>query len=836
MQANPSLLTEHQALGLRVLVQMWGQGRFYMLTQVITNILNEHDFRVLGLAGLISLMCAFTAVLMAQRARESAEKDRWRWLLKSAVVVGGGFWAAHFIAILGWDQGMAIAHGFWLNVMSGAVMIGSVGIGLYIATYNRTKRARLLAGLIVGAGLALMHFVEQQSLMLQGTIFTDVWFNAVAVLATLPFTGIGFVVMNKTYDRVRLLLATALLAGAPLVLHVIAMAGTTIVPDAMQPVPDRIFTDVVLGFGVSLGAFAVLGISLAMVIMDIHLTEHQSVEVSRLQGLADAAIEGIVVVDYGGHIVDANPSFLSLVCHSARQLRGQDFARYFHDFPRGETVTNLSERAEHVEETTLVSSVGEEIPTELFFKCAIVRGEPHNVVIVRDLRERRAAEQRINYLANYDMLTGLANRQLMMDRLGQSIPTALAHDQKVILHFIDLDSFKEMNTTIGQHNADQLLKFIAGRISTVMRGMVTVSRLGADQFCVVQEGVASTESAVLLLERLRRKLSQPFSVAGREVKVTACVGTAVVPDDADDPSTLLARAEIAMKKAKSIGRGTYCFYEESVDKAQEDRRKLKLELSGALERGELFLLYQPQFDCDTGVATGFEVLVRWRHAERGIISPAEFIPLAEETGAIVEIGNWIIDEACKEAASWENPLRVAVNLSPVQFLEDHLAGYIADTLQRHGLAPRRLELEITEGVLIEDEERALDMLRTLKEKGVLLAMDDFGTGYSSLSYLRQFPFDKLKIDRSFIINLQSDPQALGIVKGMIGLGHGLDIPVLAEGVETESQLAMLRLEHGDEVQGFFTGKPKSIADYASLTKASEKQDEAGQPAISGRTA
>ncbi|SDD84393.1 bifunctional diguanylate cyclase/phosphodiesterase [Kordiimonas lacus] len=794
-----------------------------MLTQVITIIFNEHDVRVLGLASLISLICAFAAVMMAQRARESAESDRWRWLLKSAVVVGGGFWATHFMAMLGWDQGLAIGHGFWLNLMSGAVMIASVGIGLYLATYNRTKRARLLAGLLVGAGMAMMHYIELQSLSLQGQVATNSWYNLVAGLAALLLAGVALVVMNKTYDRVRQLLATALLASAPLALHMVAMAGTTVSPDASLPLPDRLFTDVVLGFGVSIGALAVLGFSLAMVVMDIHITEHQSVEVSRLQSLADAAIEGIVVVDYGGHIVDANPSFLSLVCHSIRQLRGQDFARYFHDFPQGETVTNLAERAEHIEETTLLSSVGEEIPTELFFKCAIVSGEPHNVVIVRDLRERRAAEQRINYLANYDVLTGLANRQLMMDRLGQSIPTAQAHDQKVILHFIDLDFFKEMNTTVGQQNADQLLKFFAGRISSVMRGMVIVSRIGADQFCVVQEGVASAESAELLLERLRRKLNQPFSVAGLEVKITVCVGTAVAPDDADDPNILLARAEIAMKKAKAIGRGNYCFYEESVDKAQEERRRLKLDLASALEKGELFLLYQPQFDCDTGIVTGFEALVRWRHPALGLISPAEFIPLAEESGAIVDIGDWILDEACREAAQWDNPLRIAVNLSPVQFLEDNLGSRIAETIQRHGLAPERLELEITEGVLIEDEARALDMLRALRAKGVLLAMDDFGTGYSSLSYLRQFPFDKLKIDRSFILNLQTDPQALGIVKGMIGLAHGLDIPVLAEGVETESQLAMLRLEHGDEVQGYYTGKPKPIDEYAALVQATAGQ-------------
>ncbi|NVJ97009.1 MAG: EAL domain-containing protein [Alphaproteobacteria bacterium] len=788
-----------------------------MLNSVLSSITEQHDIRVLALAVLIAVVNGFAAVLMAQRARESAEKDRWRWLVKAALAVGGGLWATHFMAMLAWDQGMPIGHGFWLNFLSGIVAVAAVGGAFYITTYNRTKRARVLAGIVFGGGMVLTHFIETWSLTFAGRLSVDPDMSVIAILFAVVFGAATLVVMNRMHDRVRQLLAVGLFAIALLGMHLIAMAATAVVPDPQMTVPARMLNDMVLGFGVALGSLAVLGFSIASVIMDIHVTEYESVQVARLQSLADAAIEGIVVVDHGGHIVDANPSFLSLASHSARHLRGQNFARYFQDFPSGQNVTSLAEQAAHIEETTLVSSVGEEIPTELFFKSAIVGGEPHNVVVVRDLRERRAAERRINYLANYDVLTGLANRQLMMDRLAQSIPAAQAQDQKVILHFLDLDFFKEMNTTIGQNNADQLLKYIAGRLTGSMQGMVTVSRIGADQFCIAQEGVTSADSAELLLERLRRKMSQPFSVAGQEVKVTACVGTAVAPDDGDTPATLLARAEIAMKKAKAIGRGTYCFYEDDIDRAQEERRRLKMDLSSALERGEIFLLYQPQFDCETGEVTGFEALARWNHPERGLVSPADFIPLAEESGVIIEIGRWILEEACREAASWDNPLRIAINLSPVQFLEDDLGRKVAAVLKKYGLSPKRLELEITEGVLIEDEKQALEMLRELKAIGVLLAMDDFGTGYSSLSYLRQFPFDKLKIDKSFIMNLQTDPQALGIVKGMIGLAHGLDIPVLAEGVETESQLAMLRLEHGDEVQGFFTGMPKSIEEYEEFT-------------------
>lgn len=787
-----------------------------MIERIFDSLLHGHDFRVLLLAMFLALFCAVTCLSLLQRARVCAEQERKRWLIITAISIGCGIWATHMIASLGWDLRMPVKHSVLMSGIAGLVSIAVVGAGFMIATYNRTRRARLLSGIIVGTGIASTHFIEMASISVQGTLFFDPRFSSVALITGVALSGASFVVMHKTDDAVRQILAALLLAGAMIATHVVAVAGIAVTVDPSLVVPDKLVSDTVMGFTVSIAAIALLSASLAMAASDFRVNRGGAVEVDRLRSLADAAIEGIVVVDHGGHIVNANQSFLSLVGNSMRGLSGADFSRYFRDFPSGQTITEMAEAGMKLEEATLLSATAEEIPTELYFKSAIVSGEAHNVAVVRDLRERRAAEQRINFLANYDVLTGLANRQLLMDRLQHAMEAAEEAEQKVILHYLDIDGFKEMNTAIGQRSADQLLKFFAGRLTGSLRGMVTVARIGADQFCIAQEAVKLQESAELLHERLRRKLAQPFTVAGQEIKLTACVGTSIAPDDASTPAHLLARAEIAMKKAKGQGRGTFCFYEFAADKALEDRRRLKIELSRALTDGEIFLLYQPQFDIDSGEIAGFEALARWRHKKRGIISPVEFIPLAEESGLIVDIGEWIFREACREAASWNKPLRIAVNLSPLQFVDDNLPEKIAAMLDNCGLDATRLELEITEGVLIEDEVRALAMLTRLKEKGILLAMDDFGTGYSSLSYLRQFPFDKLKIDKSFITDLKNDQQALGIVKGMIGLAHGLDIPVLAEGVENEAQLAMLRLEHGDEVQGFYTGKPMPIAHYREL--------------------
>ena len=342
-----------------------------------------------------------------------------------------------------------------------------------------------------------------------------------------------------------------------------------------------------------------------------------------------------------------------------------------------------------------------------------------------------------------------------------------------------------------------------------------VARLSADQFCIIQENIESSESADFLALKLRQKFAAPFEVNGESFTLTACNGIALFPQDADDPENMLLRAEIAMKRAKAGGRNRYSFFEHAVEAELVERRALKHDLVDAIDRGELFLVYQPQYLTTDEALVGFEVLLRWKHPRKGMISPAEFIPLAEESGIINEISVWLLDEACREAASWDVPISIAVNLSPVQFLEQGLVEMVQRKLREHGLSPTRLEFEITEGVLIADEARALEILNKLKSLGIRLAMDDFGTGYSSLSYLQNFPFDKLKIDRAFVMQMAESKHSAGIVRGVIGLAHGLGIPVLAEGVETVTQLEMLKANRCDEIQGFLLGRPERIEVYAS---------------------
>jgi len=790
-----------------------------VIEQIYSCIIFEHDYRLVMLATLICIFSALTAVSMQERARRAPERIRSKWVVLTAFTIGSGIWATHFVGMLAYDLGMPVRYDLLPTIGSLLVAMIVPGFGFHFATYHRTKRARAFAGLVIGIGIAGMHFLGMEGMRVQGTISHNMDYIILALFLGIGFSIMALVGMNKTQDVVRHGVAAGLLTAAICGLHFTSMAGVIVRYDPAALMPESLVSEAFLVVGVSVVALVLLAFSLATAYVDRDAARTKTIEAVRLRSLADAALEGIIVMDIGGHIVNANQSFLELCGKKMPELRGHPFTRYFQQFLGEENINALAETRAHLEEAILLQPLGDEIPTEIFFRQADVNGERQLVAVVRDLREKRAAEQQINYLSNYDVLTGLANRQLMMDRLLRAVPAAIANDSNLALHYVDIDGFKELNTTVGQEGGDHLLRIFALRLQRCVNDHDTVARIGADQFCIIQENIDRIENAELLVEGLLKRLDQPFVIDGRETFLTISVGIAVTPMDTLEPSGLLGLAEVAMRQAKMTAGNSFRFYEQALDQAQLLRRQLKHDLAGAVERGEICMVYQPQYHVRTECVVGFEGLVRWTHPVRGAIGPAEFIPLAEESGQILELGAWIIDECCREAASWENPLKIAINISPVQFQQKTLPDLIENTLLRYGLNPERLEIEITEGVLIADIDRAALVLGRLKKHGIRLAMDDFGTGYSSLSYLQQFPFDKLKIDRSFVRTMLAQEQSRGIVRGMIGLAHGLNIPILAEGVETEAEYAILRVEGCDEIQGYYLGKPKAINEYAALIAA-----------------
>jgi diguanylate cyclase (GGDEF)-like protein/PAS domain S-box-containing protein len=442
-------------------------------------------------------------------------------------------------------------------------------------------------------------------------------------------------------------------------------------------------------------------------------------------------------------------------------------------------------------------------------------------IFYRDVSERRQAEQerlqaqeQITHMARHDLLTGLPNRQQFRERLERSL--AGPGEPCAAVHFLDLDGFKPVNDTLGHAAGDRLLQLVAERLQNSVRGSDCVARFGGDEFAVLQAGAAKREEAADLAQRITASLSEPFNIDGQTASIGASVGIAMAPEDGANTDQLLKAADIALYSAKAEGHGLYRFFERGMDELVRARQSTREALRIALVQRQLEVHYQPLVDLETGRLSCFEALLRWRHPQQGLIAPSEFIPLAEETRLIIPIGEFVLREACALAMTWPPDIGVAVNLSPVQFKQSGLVETVSKVLADTGLAPARLQLEITESVLLENDRKNVAVLQKLRTLGVSIAMDDFGTGYSSLSYLRSFPFDKIKLDRSFIQDLQHGAEAQAIVHAMAGLGAGLGITMTAEGVETPEQLSTLRQEGYHEGQGYLFGRPVPAEDVASL--------------------
>ncbi len=434
------------------------------------------------------------------------------------------------------------------------------------------------------------------------------------------------------------------------------------------------------------------------------------------------------------------------------------------------------------------------------------------ITMIRDRTTRKQHEAQIAHLAHHDPLTDLPNRSAFNEHLADMFEQAQFTENGFAVLSADLDRFKEINDVFGGMIGDELLGKVARRLQDACDGAF-LARVGGDEFAMITPAGPQPATAAALVDRVSSAFASEVEVKGHSLKVGLTIGVAVYPTDGVDAASLTANADAALYRAKSEARGSIRFFELSMDKQLREKRVLQQDLRTAIMRDELELYYQPQAKIGGGI-TGFEALVRWHHPRLGLIPPSKFIPLAEESGMIWALGQWILRTACREAAAWPHPLGIAVNLSPAQFHNGDLTNFVHETLLATGLPANRLELEITEGVLIGDFSRAVATLRRLKSFGVRIAMDDFGTGYSSLSYLQSFPFDKIKIDQAFIANLSHREQSAAIIRAVIGLGRGLNLPVLAEGVETEEQRAFLAAESCDEIQGFLVGKPQPIDFYA----------------------
>ena len=530
----------------------------------------------------------------------------------------------------------------------------------------------------------------------------------------------------------------------------------------------------------------------------------------------EASTEGIMIIDADRCILTLNRALARLTGYDARELEGENPERLVagQGTTFGDFWPLLDQRGAWQGEVLVRRRNGSHYPAWLV--ASVVRDGPerisHYIFTSIDITERKRSEERIRFLALHDVLTELPNRSLCIERLGTAMQQARKTGRRVGVVFIDLDRFKNINDSLGHHVGDALLRAVARRMLDAVRPGDTVSRLGGDEFVIVLADVADPYEVRDIVEtRLVPAVRVPYALHGAELHVTCSVGMSIYPDDAQDIDSLMRQADVAMYQSKAGGRSQVHFFTADMDERTHKRLQLESHLRRAVERNELSLAFQPRVEARSGALLGVEALLRWRNDELGDVSPAEFIPIAEESGQIVGIGAWAIARACAQQAIWRDQglgtVPVSINVSTLQLRDGELTGVLREAMAAHGVAPSSIEIEITESTLMDSAEQSLEQLRALKALGVQLSIDDFGTGYSSLNYLNRFPIDKLKIDRSFVHDMLDDPTDLAIVRAIVGLGHTLGLRVVAEGVESAEEAAMLQAAQCDELQGYLFGRP-----------------------------
>jgi diguanylate cyclase (GGDEF)-like protein/PAS domain S-box-containing protein len=536
------------------------------------------------------------------------------------------------------------------------------------------------------------------------------------------------------------------------------------------------------------------------------------------------SMEAIVITDTDNNIIQVNKAFTEITGYSHEEVigknprilksgaQGPDFYREMWEIllRTGSWQGELMDRRKS----------GEIYPKWL--SITVVRNEKGDITnyiaLFSDITERKASYERIQHLAHFDALTNLPNRALLNDRLELAIAEAKRYQKKLAIVFLDLDRFKNVNDSLGHHAGDVLLQAVAERLKSCVREIDTVSRLGGDEFVILLNGITDTNDVANVAQKVVNIIALSFNLDGHEVHIGTSIGIGIYPDNGQDSPTLFKNADAAMYHAKESGRNNFQFFSSAMNDKAFEQISLENDMRRALKNNEFFLHYQPQIDIPTGRIVGIEALIRWQHPDKGLISPAQFIPLAEGCGLINPIGEWVLETACIQNKRWQDEglikVPIAVNLSALQFRQKDIKETIAQALRGARLEPGYLELEITEGITMKEIENTVRTLHEIKQMGVLISIDDFGTGYSSLSYLKRFPIDKLKVDQSFVRDITADPDDAALVRTIIGIGHSLRLKVIAEGVETEAQLAFLQEYRCDEVQGYYFSRPLSAHDFA----------------------
>ncbi|MDX8357593.1 bifunctional diguanylate cyclase/phosphodiesterase [Sphingopyxis terrae] len=738
-------------------------------------------------------MGAVALFLLLKRSTDCVESRRRQWIAIAALAAGVGVWATHFIAMLAYRGAVPLRFDPGRTALS--VLFAILFFWLAFLVAGRSFRAlqSLAAGLLAASGVAAMHFAGMAAIVGPVAVRYD-WNTVIIAFATVALAfASSFFLFGRLDDWRRIALPASLAVFGVVALHFTAVSATTLVPDPVRGFAASPGDSGWLLIGIVAATMALIGLVLAGAILDRLFTD--------MRGLTEATLEGLAIVGRGG-IVEANSQLAALLGVDRLDLLGSDPACWF------KTVDGAALDVERPEacEALVQRRCGAELIVEIAVHAIEYRGRRCRVLAIRDLTARKEAERHIKHLAVHDALTGLPNRV----GLATALADIEAAGESFALFALDLDRFKAVNDLFGHAAGDAILCRVAAILKDAVRDGDIVARIGGDEFLIVQRNVEDVTASERLAQRIHAGFALEMDISRDPMAVGASIGVAMFPADASDVETLRHNADVALYRAKERGRGIACFFDLDMDRIVRERRALEHDLRHAIKRGQLSLVFQPLVATDGGAIVGYEALLRWLHPERGQVAPETFVPIAEDIGAIVPIGEWVLREACIAAAHWPDHINIAVNVSAIQFQLPNLASMVGEILAETGIRPERLELEVTESVMLRDRDAVLDTLYRLKALGVRIVMDDFGTGYSSLSNLQAFSFDKIKIDRSFVSHVADDASARSIIRAIVGLGRSLDLPVVAEGVETEAQRLMVLEEGCPQAQGFLFGMPEQV--------------------------
>ena len=820
---------------------------FFQLGPIPANAItgSYYNYNLVALSYCIAVLASYVALDLTERlrAKENPRSMQLQLLLGGAFAMGAGIWSMHFIGMLAFVMPMPMQYDIFWTALSMVVAIIASGFALFILRKENSLSYMALGGILIGLGIASMHYIGMYAMEGHVTIhYLPSLFIVsilVAIFAAEAALWLALRISRGHFRKHHLfnkIVGAAVMGAAICGMHYTGMAAAVFTPASSTHTLGIPLTG--LTFYVAATTILITAALLASTHKQMLISAIRT-EKDFLNAILYNLEDGILACDAKGKIIVLNQAMQKMTqCQTGTTFNlWIDGCALYH--PNSQTPLKPEERPLYL------ALHGEEIHSKEFHlrnpsghkHDVIVDGQPimnsdgkirGAVMAFHDVTEQKKMQYQLMVQATHDMLTGLPNRVLLLDRIRQGIKAAKRNNNLLAILFLDIDRFKSINDRFGHASGDDLLMIVAKRLASCIRQGDTVARLGGDEFVVVLSALKTVEAVAAIAQKILHKLGEPFDISDHHTTVTASIGVSLYPTNGDHADTLLQKADAAMYRVKTHNRNHVRFYSEDMNIRTIKRNELEQYLYEAIDNKQFIVYYQPIIDMQKGNIIGCEALLRWQHPTLGLLLPADFLSLTEETGHIVKIGEWVLNTTCAQNKAWQDqgfsPIRIAVNVSSLQFMGEDFYKTVEHALNTSKMDPRYLELELTESIILKQPEQALQILRKLKEIGVNIALDDFGIGYSCLGYLSRLPVNKIKIDRSFVHDIAQHSENAAIVLAIIKMASSMKLKVTAEGMETESELAFLRFNRCDEVQGFYFSMPLPAEEFTVLLKEKTQYD------------